>query len=73
MNKEAYLLWKDNEVTRQFLKEIQEGMADHVKDKCYGATVEKAGMNAIIRKAKIEVFEKVLEWKPQEAEDEQDN
>ena len=73
MNKEAYLLWKDNEVTRQFLKEIQEGMADHVKDKCYGATVEKAGMNAIIRKAKIEVFELVLEWKPQEAEDEQDN
>ena len=65
MNKDAYLLWKDNEVTPSFLNEMQ----SHVENHGFGKNLEEIGMNALIRKAKIEILEKVLEWKPEEAED----
>ncbi len=68
-NKDAYLLWKDNEVTRLFLKEMREGLQSHVVNHGFGKTIEEIGMNALIRKAKIEILEKVLEWKPEEVED----
>lgn len=70
MHKDAYLLWKDNEVTRAFMREIKEGLDDQVKNLIWGDSIEKVGMNALIRKAKIEVLESVLEWKPEEVNDE---
>ena len=69
MNKDAYLLWKDNEVTRSFLNDMRNGLKSHVENHGMGKTIEEIGMNALIRKAKIEILEKVLEWKPEEAED----
>ena len=69
LSKDAYLLWKDNEVTRLFLKEMGDGLGDHIKNRGFGKTIEEIGMNALIRKAKIEILEKVLEWKPEEVED----
>lgn len=73
LNKDAYLLWKDNEVTRSFLNEMREGLKSHIESHGFGKTIEEIGMNALIRKAKIEILEKVLEWKPEEVEDEQSN
>ena len=70
LNKDAYLLWKDNEVTRSFLNEMREGLKSHIKNHGFGKTIEEIGMNALIRKAKIEILEKVLEWKPEEVSDE---
>ena len=70
MKKDAYLLWKDNEVTRSFLNEMREGLKSHIENHGFGKTVEEIGINALIRKAKIEILEKVLEWKPEEIEDE---
>ena len=69
MNKDAYLLWKDNEVTKAFLREIQEGLDDQLKSLGFGKTIEEIAKAAIIRKAKIEVLTKVVEWKPEEVED----
>mgnify|MGYP000046219693 FL=1 len=69
LNKDAYLLWKDNEVTRSFLNEMREGLQSHVENHGFGKNLEEIGMNALIRKAKIEILEKVLEWKPEEVED----
>ncbi len=69
LNKDAYLLWKDNEVTRSFLNEMREGLKSHVENHGFGKNLEEIGMNALIRKAKIEILEKVLEWKPEEVED----
>lgn len=69
MNKDAYLLWKENEVTKQFLKAIQAGIDEHTKNEVCGTTLEMLGLNAAIRKAKMQELKKVLEWKPQEAED----
>ena len=69
MNKDAYLLWKDNEVTRSFLNEMREGLKSHIESHGMGKSIEEIGMNALIRKAKIEILEKVLEWKPEEVED----
>ena len=69
LNKDAYLLWKDNEVTRSFLNEMRNGLKSHVENRGFGKTIEEIGMSALIRKAKIEILEKVLEWKPEEAED----
>ena len=71
MNKEAYLTWKDNIVTKQFFKEMQDGLDDQYKNQVFGTTLETLGLNAAIRKAKIQELTKVLEWKPQEAEDDQ--
>ena len=70
MNKDSYLLWKDNEVTRSFLNEMRNGLKSHVENHGFGKTIEEIGMNALIRKAKIEILDKVLEWKPEEVEDE---
>lgn len=70
MNKDSYLLWKDNEVTRSFLNEMRKGLKSHVENHGFGKNLEEIGMNALIRKAKIEILEKVLEWKPEEVEDE---
>lgn len=69
MNKEAYLLWKENVVTKKFFKEMQDGLDDQYKNQVFGSTLEQLGLNAAIRKAKIQELTKVLEWKPQEAED----
>lgn len=69
LNRDAYALWKDNEVTRLFLKEMREGLDGHIENRGFGLTIEQIGMNALIRKAKIEILDKVLEWKPEEAED----
>ena len=68
LNKDAYLLWKDNEVTRSFLNEMRAGLKSHVENHGFGKTIEELGMNALIRKAKIEMIEKVLEWQPDEAD-----
>lgn len=69
MNKDAYLLWRENEVTKQFLKEIQSGFDDQANNEIFGTTLEVLGLNAAIRKAKMQELKKVLEWKPKEAED----
>lgn len=69
MNKDAYLLWRENEVTKQFFKEIQAGLDDQTKNEIFGTTLESLGINAAIRKAKMQELTKVLEWKPKEAED----
>lgn len=73
MHKDAYLIWKENEVTKAFMREIQKGLDDQLINKVWGDSIEKIGMNALIRKAKIEILEKVLEWKPEEVNDDSNN
>ena len=73
MHKDAYLIWKENEVTKAFMREIQKGLDDQLTNKVWGDSIEKIGMNALIRKAKIEELEKVLEWKPEEVNDGSNN
>lgn len=73
MHKDAYLIWKENEVTKAFMREIQKGLDDQLINKVWGDSIEKIGMNALIRKAKIEELEKVLEWKPEEVNDGSNN
>lgn len=73
MHKDAYLIWKENEVTKAFMREIQKGLDDQLTNKVWGDSIEKIGMNALIRKAKIEELEKVLEWKPEEVNDDSNN
>jgi hypothetical protein len=73
MHKDAYLLWKDNEVTKAFMREMKDGLNDHVNNLVWGTSIEEIGMNALIRKAKIEVIERVLEWKPEEVNDDSNN
>ena len=73
MHKDAYLIWKENEVTKAFMREMQEGLDSQYKLHVYGSTIEQLGLNAAIRRAKIQELEKVLEWKPEEVNDDSNN
>ena len=55
------------------MREIRKGLDGQWANKVWGDSIEKIGMNALIRKAKIEELEKVLEWKPEEANDDSNN
>ena len=69
LNKDAYLLWKDNEVTKAFMREMKEGLQSFKDEELAGTTIEVLGMNALIRRAGMRTLEKVIKWKPDEAED----
>ena len=70
MNRESYLLWKDNAVTKAFMREMKEGLDSHINNEVWGKTVEEIGINAIIRKAKIQELQKVINWKIEDEENE---
>jgi len=73
MHKDAYLIWKENEVTKAFMREMQEGLNSYFSDNGIGNTLEELGLNAAIRRAKIQELEKVLKWKPEEVNDGSNN
>lgn len=73
MNKDAFILWQQNEVTQAFMKQVKESLKDLTEDEIQGATIEALGIGALTRKASMRTLEKVLKWKPEEVENDSNN
>jgi len=69
MNKDAFMLWQQNEVTRAFMREVKESLKSLTDDEISGTTIEALGIGAITRKASMRTLEKVLKWKPEGVDD----
>ena len=73
MNKDAFILWQQNEVTQAFMRTLKNSIKDLTEDEIQGATIEALGIGAITRKASMRTLEKVLKWKPKGVEDDSNN
>jgi len=69
MNKDAFILWQQNEVTQAFMKQVKESLKDLTEDEIQGSTIEALGIGAVTRKASMRTLEKVLKWKPEGVDD----
>jgi len=65
MNKDAFILWQQNEVTQAFMRQVKDSLKDLTEDEIQGSTIEALGIGAITRKASMRTLEKVLKWKPE--------
>ena len=72
MNKDAFLLWQQNEVTQIFMREVKERLKSLTEDEISGTTIEALGIGALTRKASMRTLEKVLKWKPEGVDDGRD-
>lgn len=68
MNKDAFLLWQQNEVTQMFMREVKESLKSLTDDEISGTTIEALGLGALTRKAGMRTLEKILKWKPEGVE-----
>jgi len=68
MNKDAFILWQQNEVTQMFMREVKESLKSLTDDEISGTTIEALGIGALTRKASMRTLEKVLKWKPEGVE-----
>jgi len=73
MNKDAFILWQQNEVTQAFMKQVKESLKDLTEDEIQGSTIEALGIGAVTRKASMRTLEKVLKWKPEGVDDDSNN
>jgi len=68
MNKDAFILWQQNEVTQAFMREVKDSLKSLTDDEIQGATIEELAIGALTRKASMRTLEKVLKWKPEGVE-----
>jgi hypothetical protein len=67
VSNDAFEMWKDNEVTHRFMEEMRIALNEAVNERIFG-THENMIKAAHERNEAINIFESVLEWKPQELE-----
>jgi hypothetical protein len=67
ISKDAYEMWKDNAVTHRFMEEMKAELKTTIEERIFG-THEQMIKAAHERNVAINIFESVLEWKPQELE-----
>lgn len=63
VSRDAYMAWKDNEVTKAFMAEIAEDLKDVTEMQIHG-TAEKIVMQSHERNAMMDVYSSVINWKP---------
>lgn len=65
LNDDAYDLWLENAVTREFLESAKQELSDLMKeDRVSGRSIEEIAMNAIATQSKIDCLEKLISWRP---------
>ena len=73
MNKDAFLLWQQNEVTQMFIREVKESLKSLTDDEIIGTTIEALGIGVLTIKDSMRTLEKVLKWKPEGVENDGNN
>jgi len=71
ISKEAYQAWKDNPVTRQLLFDLADATLDCITDELPDVPIEKLGGVALMREAARATAMDVINWKPEDAEEEE--
>ena len=65
LSDDAYDLWLDNAVTREFLEHAKQELSDLRKeDRVSGRSIEEIAMNAIATQSQIDCLEKLISWRP---------
>ncbi len=65
VDKDMYNLWKENEVTRMFLLEMEKKYLDVTLSTSPGGSIESIAIFEICRKSESETLEDVLSWEPE--------
>ena len=63
---DAYMMWKDNIVTKRFMLEAELELLDRRADVPHGTTCEDIALAHVKNSSACEQLENVLMWKPQE-------
>jgi len=63
---DAYMMWKDNIVTKRFMLEAELQLIDYRADVPHGTTCEAIALAHVKNSSACEQLENVLMWKPQE-------
>ena len=61
---DAYALWKQNQVTRRFMLEIELDLLETQSKTIMSSTIEQIAINEIKRSEHAETLEAVLDWNP---------
>ncbi len=67
---DAYMMWKDNIVTKRFLAEAELELLDRRADVPHGTTCEAIALDHVKNRSACEQLETVLAWKPDELQSE---
>jgi len=66
ISSDAYMMWKDNIVTKRFMLEAELELLDRRADVPHGTTCEAIALDHVKNRSACEQLENVLMWKPQE-------
>lgn len=64
ITKDMYEVWKQNDVTRAFLLDLEGMLIDSQSQSTFGSTVEAIAISEIRRASTVSAFQEVLEWNP---------
>ena len=64
ISKDMFELWKQNDVTRAFLLDLEGLLIETQSVSLYGSTIESIAITEIKRSTKADTLEEILEWNP---------
>lgn len=64
ITKDMYELWKQNDVTRAFLLDLEGMLIDAQSQSTFGSTIEAIAISEIRRASTVSAYQEVLEWNP---------
>lgn len=64
ITKDMFELWKQNDVTRAFLLDLEGSLIEAQAQASFGHTIEQIAITEIKRSTIASTYEKVLEWNP---------
>lgn len=68
VTKDMFDLWKQNDVTRMFLLDLEGLFLETQAQPSYGQTIEQIAIQEIKRSTRADVIEEILEWNPTDSE-----
>ena len=68
ITKNDYEIWKEDGVTKRFMAEMEINLRDTEKERIFGMTELEIVKAAYMRNQALTIFESILEWKPEEIE-----
>lgn len=64
VTKDQFAIWKDNDVTRRFLLEIEKDLLETQAQTIISSSIESIAINEIKRSEHAETLEEILDWNP---------
>jgi len=64
VTKDQFAMWKDNDVTRRFLLEVEKDLLETQQRTTMSASIESIAIYEIKRSEHAETLEAILDWNP---------